>query len=586
MTPQSPARRVHRWWRFPWIAALAALLLALFGKGLVAHLAGNLGMVRLAQALALEGALPRGGYPVYGAVDREALRSAQDALRWANSHRSALSLRWALGRAHLAAGEAASALEAMQPFMENAPANPLLCSDVLLAVSLAGQPADVLALYDRWQDALPRTRAVSDTLALAYLDAARPYVEIGSQIGAAPLLEAALAFRPYDLYALYALGGGHPTPESAARFPVDALRAANVRLVEYLAAAIAALYTESVWDRGLTARAASYLVWQQPGAPGVETLLVELARRDPADAAWPYLLGQWRHRRGELDLARAHYLEALALAPDEPEVLLHLGLVCQAQGDLEAAATYLWRYRELAPDDAPAAERLASVLEALGDARTASLRREFDKTLDDGAQIAAALDTPVEGIRLGPNLLRQGDFEAIAARMPAGWAVSDYTRVGDPPVLAAACEAGADSLLPSQGSASARLDGLWMDEGSPAMCGLVTMDEEKGAYLLTLAPRRLYLVSGLYRTVGQGTRASVDLSSQAGGLFGQSLPPTGGGWRRFAILTCSGDAQARAMSVGLRLRSAGTVWYDDIAVREVRGLASAPPCETALLSPR
>jgi len=68
-------------------------------------------------------------------------------------------------------------------------------------------------------------------------------------------------------------------------------------------------------------------------------------------------------RQGKHEDALAALEDALAVLPDHPIVLYHLGATCQALGDLPRARMYLERFLEVAPKH----EQYAAVLELLGE---------------------------------------------------------------------------------------------------------------------------------------------------------------------------------------------------------------------------
>ena len=76
--------------------------------------------------------------------------------------------------------------------------------DAVLALSLDGKFQEVTDLYERLK---PESRSIvfSDTVALAYLEQAKPMIEIGQELVAASLLAQAARLRPTDLYANFYL---------------------------------------------------------------------------------------------------------------------------------------------------------------------------------------------------------------------------------------------------------------------------------------------------------------------------------------------------------------------------------------------
>jgi len=154
-----------------------ALLLLLRGPALLSRAVGNVGMVALRDVLVFEAMRPDaplqpGDYPLYDVLPEREAEPPMAMLRRAVALDSAgPTARWGLGRAALVAGDAATAAGALRPLTDQVKHNLLLYHDALTAFSHGGRPAEVVALYE----AVPppeRTSAVSDTVALAYLDLA------------------------------------------------------------------------------------------------------------------------------------------------------------------------------------------------------------------------------------------------------------------------------------------------------------------------------------------------------------------------------------------------------------------------------
>jgi tetratricopeptide (TPR) repeat protein len=136
---------------------------------------------------------------------------------------------------------------------------------------------------------------------------------------------------------------------------------------------------------------------------------------DPADARWPYFLGDVLSVQGEdLDAAEAAFERALALAPDYAPAHWRLGAVRIAQGRPEEAARVLERALELAPGLQPARLALAQVRLSQGELeRSESLLREI---LLDDPDHAQALSTLAQvAMRRG----RGDEAREIAARAEA-----------------------------------------------------------------------------------------------------------------------------------------------------------------------
>jgi tetratricopeptide (TPR) repeat protein len=221
-----------------------------------------------------------------------------------------------------------------------------LYSDVLTALSHGGQPEGVIAFYNS-APPLRRTQAISDTVALAYLDLLTARLEggeTGEQGEVRQELERARALRPGDLYASYHLWrqarqSSDPAvatvySETLIYFPLEAIHPADERLLEYVADVIPALLEDGLWDREKAGNVVSFLVWQHSQATGTERLLEHLLERYPAQAQWPFYLAELYHRREDLDQAEAVYRQVLEIDPGYAQAYLRLGMICEERAGL------------------------------------------------------------------------------------------------------------------------------------------------------------------------------------------------------------------------------------------------------------
>jgi tetratricopeptide (TPR) repeat protein len=329
------------------VAALALLLL-LHGPALMSTAWTNAGMLvlrdaRLAQVESVS------GDPVHGALrGGAAMAQAMRYLRRAVAlDRGGPVARWGLGRAALAAGDAETAADALGPLAESAERNPLLYDDVLMALSYGGRPEEVIALYESIP-ALQRTGAISDVVALAYLDlvtGGSGDERTGGQGEVGQWLERSNALRPGDLYASYHLWrqarergdleAATVYSETLAYFPLEAVHPADERLLGYAADVIPALVEESLWDREKTLNVVSFLVWQHHEAAGTERLLEQLIERYPTEPDWPFYLAELYHRRGDLDWAEAAYRQVLEVDPTYAQAYLRLGMIYEERAGWE-----------------------------------------------------------------------------------------------------------------------------------------------------------------------------------------------------------------------------------------------------------
>ncbi len=132
---------------------------------------------------------------------------------------------------------------------------------------------------------------------------------------------------------------------------------------------------------------------------------------------------------------------------------------------------------------------------------------------------------------------------------------------------------GNDSSLPYEGSFSARIDGIIVQDGTPALetarAGY-TYDSDNS---IIIPSNSLIAVEFAYRTecLSSG-EASLLIGYQGAtlsGYAGSSVPPTYGQWRRITILFLN-DSQERLLLVpNLLLWSNGSFWFDDFSIRQV-----------------
>ena len=316
---------------------------------------GNVGMVALRDALLFEvthpdAPLQSGVYPLYNALPERKAEPPVAMLRRAVALDSnSPTARWGLGRAALVMGDATTAADALQPLTGRVKHNPLLYHDALAAFSYGGKPAEVIALYE----AVPppeRTRVVSDTVALAYLDVAtrgRGDKETRRQEEGETrqLLEQVRGLRPCDLYANYHLWkharqsgdleAAVVYSEILTYFPLEAINPSDERLLDYATEVVPNLLEEGLWNREKTLNVVSYLVWQHSEAAGVEHLLQGLAKQYSTEPDWPLYLAELHHRRGDLEQAEAAYRQVLALDPEYAQAYLRIGMLYEAQAEGE-----------------------------------------------------------------------------------------------------------------------------------------------------------------------------------------------------------------------------------------------------------
>ena len=504
---------------------LVVVLVMTFAPAVASRILVNAGMVALRNGLLESPRLLLDQFPFYGH-----LRATQTGAQATSLLDQAVLLdghddttRWASARVAIAAGDANREVLMLQPMVRRIEADPLVYETWLVGLSVTGRASEV----QRWYGATGagwHTGAMSDTLALTYLDTARPFVEMNDRNTAIPFLLQVLRFRPADLYANWCLSrwaeqdGDNRRAANYRRqlewFPIEAVAPANERLLEYVGEAIPALLEARIWDKEETVRVVSFLVWQAPEAEAVRRLLETLAIRYPSKPIWSDLLGEMDRRRE-------------------------------------------------------------------------SSRSISQPVLDDRQVPVELLGTAPANPTLGPNLVQQGDFEGHTGGHWQGWAVADYATGRTTAEPSGTFVAGADPLDAMMGGLSARIEGLWVrDVTDPGVFGLVTQDQGRyGSYAIAILPQQTYLISGLYRTRNSSECVLISLGNPQVGLLDERLPATAGVWRRFVLTGCHTDASAQQMQLLLRLCGTGSVWFDDISVRQMDFADRFGPCRRPLTTP-
>jgi len=570
-----------------------ALLLLLRGPALLSMAWGNAGVLALWDSLAAQADFLPGTYPVHGVLDQtpatvRAMRSLRHAAALDGGN---LSVQWALGRAALAVGDVGNAVDALGPLARKVRGNPLLSCDALIAFSYSGQPGEVIALYE---SAPPRehTRIVSDALALAYLDlvtvregeettTARGSREQGRQAEARQWLEQAQRMRPSDLYVNYrlwkrAMQSSNLTDaavysETLTYFRLEAVDPTDGRLLDYATKAIQALLEDGLWDREKALRVIFFLVWKHAEAAGVERLLEWLVEHHPNDPDWPFYLAELYHRRGDLEQADLMYRQVLVMDPAYTQTYLRLGMVAEERcktreagcKELEEAVEWYEQYHDQAPDDYLGLKKLADVYGVLMLPGAAVWQEALERKTDAHLVAAELLGVPVESVRLGPNLVENGEFETWEGVSPVGWQLGTYLgRDMDSGLYVM----GEDTLV-ADGKA-ARIVALW---GGLMSDGTMMYAEYTGQSFPATSTK--YLVSVYYSSQnfieGGGLAFLGDYAHSDGlALVYQSLPYSNGQWRVSDILV---DGPSAPVSVVPLVRNwgVGSLWLQAFAVSSV-----------------
>jgi hypothetical protein len=275
--------------------------------------------------------------------------------------------------------------------------------------------------------------------------------------------------------------------------------------------------------------------------------------------------------------------------------------------ELQEAAYFYKGYYALAPGDLLGLKRLAEVCAALEDAGVedescreaalwasgskfkvesessdlqpeappAAVLEEALKARTDDPRIAAELlGVSVEDLKLGPDLVENGEFEEWVGGRPSGWVW--WTMFNREPYDAGAFAAGGDGLPPFEGRRTVRVDGFWVqqqEDKSPARAGFWQWDEmERVLRPITLGTDGPYVFSFHYRTMRVPEReAKVWVSNDPDVLWAgyHGLPATDGAWRHFVAVGWNHADGEAAICPLVSSFAPGSVEFDNVQVRPV-----------------
>jgi tetratricopeptide (TPR) repeat protein len=509
------------------------------------------------------------------------------------SRSSSLAFRspWNSMRARLALGDYAAAAE-LVPLLKSQIGQDELRYYYLLTAAQKGERYDWVAdLYEATPP--PRPRAViSDTIFLSYIRRGAP----GDLARAAPLQPASLISHYHLWQQAVAAGEQEAATEHFDRltyFPFEVFEPTNHDLAEATVDVVLALAEDGVWDQERLLRTAAYLAFRQPEMPAVERLLTVGATRPDADQArWLFLLAELYHRRDQLQMAQAYYLAAIERDPAYWQAARRLAGLWQAQagqagvGQHEALTQAAYWYRRtdgLAPGDAVVARHWAEACAAL-EKLSPGAGQSLDCTgvkpdVDDEIRAAAAelLAAPTEKVRLGPNLIFNGDMEHWGFRMPDTWFFSNQAS-WDSEANRGMVVLTDDRLAVSDGVAAARFDALALEQTpskETARYSLVT----RPSSAILVDPGQWYAIAISYRTDEMtGTPVTADLVDTKMGSLGieqEQLPATDGRWSRQIFLRRFDGSRPEQALLWLRGWQAGRVWFDDVSIQTVDIISSS-----------
>lgn len=567
--------------RRPLFVSTGIVLVVFIGARLASAMLVNGGMLTLRDELVECEVCVLGKYPVYNELERtpRTTRMLQVLQHAVDLDSTSLPARLALGRAALTTGNAKVAAEALQPIDKEALRSPLLYRDILAALSRDQQFDKVIALYEA-APPVQSTREISDTVALAYLDAVSD--------GREDLLAQVKTLRPGDLYANYYLWkqaqeNGNLEAETTysetlTYFPLEAINPTDERLLDYTAQVIPAMLEEDVWGREKTLNVVSYLVWQHSQAEGVVQLLENLIGQYSAEPDWLFYLAELHHLRGDLSRAEMTYQQVLAVDPEYAQAYLRLGIVSEEAGKrLGKAARWYVQYNELAPDDLLGLKRLTDACAALEAAdvedencrRAVILQEELEAKTDDRRIVAELLGMPVEDVALGPNLVENGGFEIWAdENRPQSWECADQSTT--PPFSPANFVMGPVELEVWKGMSAARINGLWIQQDKGESAARAGFQSSLTSEVITAG--QPYLFSLYYRTFDSRNGAARVWLSNRSEIFWEGdkgLPATNGAWYHFAAVGWSEVDLGIHIRVFVRSFAPGIVDFDEIGIRHI-----------------
>ena len=205
-------------------------------------------------------------------------------------------------------------------------------------------------------------------------------------------------------------------------------------------------------------------------------------------------------------------------------------------------------------------------------------------------QIAALLKISPELVQLGPNLIKNGNFETLGCALPhitpscaiANWQPS-LMSTGAPWNIAVFV-LGKENVSHTLSAASdvMRIDGLTIERlppHEPARAGFSYFTP------ITLEPNHAYVLSLLYRVNAPKPdhAASFWLTGEPNIIHQHELfLPAISGWQRVTVIGWNRSHQPATIQPLLRLWTEGTVWFDDFAIYPILSDQPLPPRDTII----
>lgn len=171
-------------------------------------------------------------------------------------------------------------------------------------------------------------------------------------------------------------------------------------------------------------------------------------------------------------------------------------------------------------------------------------------------------------LNLGRNLVSDGSFEGVIG---INWCKNEWS--GGQLYHDANFLIETDTTIAYAGQASLRMIDFWVDErsGGPARAGVQLCRD------ISIKPNSTYLISFAYRTWTVDSNISeIWAGSSAKVLFNRYFPDTRGQWWKAFILFNVPEDNETALTLMLRIRGVGIVWFDQVNLYEVSGLSKWP----------
>jgi len=495
-----------------------------------------------------------------------------------------LLARWRMGHGYLIQGNVDEALVFLDQLRTDLPNHPLLCLDLIHALSLKERHREVI---DTFEDECPDLQVeyddlTRDMLGLAYLYLAKSASYRGDETQALNALMRARTMRSGDLYANFNLwkrtnvfGYSRDSRYFDRRlnhFPKSAIHPLDKRLLRFIADVIPELYKEGLWDQQKTDRVLASLVWLEYSSPYVESLLRELSDLDPLNPGRWFHLGELYQRQQEMEQARWAYEKSMALDVANESVYLRLGMVWESEcgsgrgkESCSLAQEYYEQYYQRAPEDLLGLQRLAGL------ATDAEAYHKLAESKLNSKQILAdLLDIPVDFIVLGPNLLPLGNFERWIGENPLGWRSYWQPRSYSSDFLFTL----GNEQLGAAGRGAARIHGIWRIEDQASRVirtgywydGVGTLNQD--AEPIVLKAGESYMFTFQYRS---STGIQVWLTSHDQVLFkgDRSFPSTGGEIWKVMVVGKNRLDREIGLFPTIRLYGFGDLLLDDVQLRRV-----------------